>query len=201
MNHERLIAGWLNDLAVLAAGNERVADAKAKIAAAAGMLAERFPAEAFTRKSLDAIASQCVTLPNYAELVAKISRWWKDNRPPPSATALRLEEQRYVPKSMREPSAAEQDDRKFFADMTPAALLRRVAEVEALPITGISGFGRSALIRTTLRGITKYNPDLLPYLPPSWLPREPADVVPIPMPEPTPSPPKTAYLSPEQLAR
>ena len=85
MTSTNRIGTWLNDLAALTAGAAPLADAKAKVAALTAMLNDQFPPEAFTRTSLEAVASNCKFFPAYAELQKQLASWWKNNKPPQRA--------------------------------------------------------------------------------------------------------------------
>jgi hypothetical protein len=67
-----IVLDWLKSLGVLCAGNMTVEDARTRCGAYATMLSEAFPAAAFTRKSLEEVASRCKWFPSYAEVVAAL---------------------------------------------------------------------------------------------------------------------------------
>lgn len=81
----RHVSAWLSDLATLCAGSQPLAGAKSKIAAYASLLADDFPAAAFTRASLQHVAQANRFFPSYAEIHQPLSAWWQDNRPAPRA--------------------------------------------------------------------------------------------------------------------
>ena len=63
-------------------------EAEIRLAAFAPMLADRFPADAFTSASLEHVAAECVKgFPTYGELVQHLGAWWHDNRPQPPRIA------------------------------------------------------------------------------------------------------------------
>lgn len=110
----RIVASWLADLGRLTAGNLSLPDAKAKLAAYADMLAERFPPTAFTRDSLEAVASANKFFPSYGEVVEPLAAWWKEHRPVPlgigrdqSASAEQAERERKDAESWRGITAGE----------------------------------------------------------------------------------------------
>lgn len=76
------VAVWLNDLAIITAGNAPLADSRAKVAALASMLATEFPPEAFCRDSLQHVAAECTFFPSYAELTRVLRGWLKDQPSP-----------------------------------------------------------------------------------------------------------------------
>lgn len=81
-DHLRMVGVWLNDLASLTAGTAPLADAKAKIAALAGVLSQDFPMpEAFCKASLYTISKQFTFFPSYGPLGKALERWWGENRP------------------------------------------------------------------------------------------------------------------------
>src|SRR5271166_4478769 len=82
MTQHDLMAKWLKALGLLTAvsATERE-EAKIKIDAYLSMLANRYPAQAFTKRSMEAVASRCPKgFPTYGELTAALSEWW-DNAP------------------------------------------------------------------------------------------------------------------------
>lgn len=72
---------WLKALGALCAGSMPLAEAEARIAAYAPMLAGRFDAPAFCPASLEFVAGESKFWPSYGEVVDRLSRWWHDNRP------------------------------------------------------------------------------------------------------------------------
>lgn len=68
MTHLKHVGAWLNDLATMTAGSMPIAEAKARVASLASMLAEDFPAEAFNRASLRAVAGENTFFPTYKEI-------------------------------------------------------------------------------------------------------------------------------------
>ena len=165
-DHLRLVTGWLTDLANVSAGQAPLADAKTKIAAMASLLAEEFPAGAFTRQSMMAVARACKFFPSYGELCAVLSPWWLERRPPLLAISrdTSTEQQqrneleraetwrRITPEEVRAKIRAVRDDAKF------------------QPILG-------HFLGTAIR---LHAPQHLGLLPPEWLdapPTEPAKVV------------------------
>lgn len=107
---------WLIGLGRLTATPRTEADAESFIEAMAPMLGMRFPDEAFTAASLEAVAAQCKYLPTYGELVGYLHGWWRDNRPRPRALPSPPIRQR------GEPSAEERDHVARVAAETLAAL-------------------------------------------------------------------------------
>jgi hypothetical protein len=82
MSHHRLVGGWLNDLAILTAGNGRVEDQRAKVAAMTAVMADAFPMPAaFTKESLYAIGKQNNFFPSFGDLHRQLSAWWDTQRP------------------------------------------------------------------------------------------------------------------------
>lgn len=77
---------WLARLHALTAGRSSAEEAEARIALVAPLLVERFPPEAFTLRSLEAVAARCMFWPTYAEIVQPMAEWWAFWRP----QALRL---------------------------------------------------------------------------------------------------------------
>lgn len=76
---------WLLRLHAVTAGNSAGPEAAERVNLVAPMLAERFPLDAFTRRSLEHVAAENRFWPSYGELVASLSPWWRDNRPRPTA--------------------------------------------------------------------------------------------------------------------
>lgn len=82
--HLKLVTAWLADLANLTAGTAPLLDAKTKITAMAGLLADDFPNPgAFTKKSLHEIGRELTFFPAYAVLHKALSDWWSANKPAP----------------------------------------------------------------------------------------------------------------------
>jgi hypothetical protein len=80
--HFKIVGIWLNDLFALVAGQPIEAQAKAKIATVAALLAEDFPHDdAFGRESLVAMAREFKFFPAYSELVDRLNTWWTKNKP------------------------------------------------------------------------------------------------------------------------
>ena len=79
------IADWLMALGVLTADTGSRAEAEMKLAAYVPLLAERFPAGAFTPASLEHVASKCRFFPAYADVVEHLGAWWLKHRPAPPA--------------------------------------------------------------------------------------------------------------------
>lgn len=163
-NHARIVAGWLNDLATLTAGTTPLADSKAKVAALTGMLAEQYPAQAFTRRSLEHVAAACTFFPSYGELNRILGAWWKDHRPQhPAVTHNRSDD-----------FATEQRTASW-RNMTPDDVRAKVRALDGHPM-------RRALGRVLAKGLEVNAPHLRPMLPPEFLApdeRQPAEVVPI----------------------
>jgi hypothetical protein len=90
--HSVVVATWLNDLAVLTAGNRPAEDLKVKVAALTGVVADAFPDPAvFTKASLYAISQQTTFLPSFAELHRLLTDWWQSNQPRMFFVPLELE--------------------------------------------------------------------------------------------------------------
>lgn len=77
----RHVGAWLNDLALLTAGDIPLSETKAKIAALAGVLADDYPAEAFCRQSLTEIGRRIHAFPSYGQLCEHLGAWWAANQP------------------------------------------------------------------------------------------------------------------------
>lgn len=75
------VMGWLADLANMTAGSAPLADIKPKITTMAAMLADKFPAAAYCRQSLDAVASECRFFPPYSDVIKHLGGWWRVHRP------------------------------------------------------------------------------------------------------------------------
>jgi hypothetical protein len=76
---------WLVALGILTAGNMSRAEAEMKLRAYVPLLQDRFPPEAFTQASLEAVASRCRFFPSYADVGDYLADWWKAHRPAPPA--------------------------------------------------------------------------------------------------------------------
>jgi hypothetical protein len=116
---------WLIDLGRLTAVARSEADAEGFVEAMAPMIAMRFPDEAFTTASLEAVAAECKYLPTYGELVNHLRDWWRDNRPrlralPPPPVRQRgeptTEERDHVARVTAETLAALQSTAQPIAD-------------------------------------------------------------------------------------
>jgi hypothetical protein len=70
---------WLVRLHGLTAGSSSGPEAAERVSLIAPLLADRFPLDAFTRRSLERF------WPSYAELVGALSPWWREHRPRPTA--------------------------------------------------------------------------------------------------------------------
>src|SRR5271166_7101724 len=78
--HQTMIAKWLKALGLLTAvsATERE-EAVLKMAAYLSMLANRYPMQAFTRRSMEHVASRCPKgFPTYGELTDALSEWWNN---------------------------------------------------------------------------------------------------------------------------
>ena len=183
--HHANIAGWLNDLAVLTAGSQPIADAKAKVAAYAGMLAEEYPAAAFSRASLRHVAERCKFFPSYAELYEALGGWWKDNRPRPVAITGDQ------PATIRQ-REIEREVHDSWANETADAVKARVANIEHGPFALAVG-------RALAAALGSHAPHHLPLLPLAWRtdPDNPASGV--PPRKPDAPPPLARQFSREQL--
>jgi len=118
------ISGWLYELANLTAGSAPLNDAKAKVASIATALADDFPADAFSRQSLIAVARECKFFPSYAELVAVLSPWWREHRPTPTAIAGPAAYE-HIPTPRRMPTKEEIED-------ISASAARAIADIKAM---------------------------------------------------------------------
>jgi hypothetical protein len=74
---------WLLSLAQLTAVRLSHDEASAFIETTAPMLAMRFPNEALTPASLEAVAAECKYLPSYGEIVPLLRGHWQQHRPLP----------------------------------------------------------------------------------------------------------------------
>jgi len=74
---------WLLSLAQLTAVRLSHDEASAFIETSAPMLAMRFPNEALTPASLEAVAAECRHLPSYGEIVPLLRGHWQQHRPMP----------------------------------------------------------------------------------------------------------------------
>lgn len=92
LSHTKAVAAWLVQLAAAAAGNVPLADAKEKIAVMSGMLADDFPAPAFTAESRRAVALRTDFFPSYGALHKLLAEWWDANRPRSTALPSQLAE-------------------------------------------------------------------------------------------------------------
>jgi hypothetical protein len=87
-SHEQVVRQWCVSLGVLTAVSVASEDADLKIAAYVPLLADRFPAGAFTSRSLEHVAARAVKgFPTYGELTQWLAEWWRDHRPPYTALA------------------------------------------------------------------------------------------------------------------
>lgn len=85
-NQTTTVREWCNSLGVLTAISVDSEDARLRLAAFVPLLADRFPAAAFTTASLEAVARECVKgFPSYGELAEHLAAWWKAHRPPIAA--------------------------------------------------------------------------------------------------------------------
>jgi hypothetical protein len=138
---------WLIDLGRLTAIRSNPDDAVDFVEAMAPMLAMRFPDEAFTAASLEAVAAECKYLPTYGELVGYLHAWWRDHRPRPRALPsppIRQrdepthEEREHVTRVTAETLAALQSSAQPIGDRRPVACyLSRKQLVEAYQRAGV----------------------------------------------------------------
>jgi len=78
--HERNVATWLNDLAILISGSYSQAEQKAKVAALTAVMADAFPTSAaFTKESLYAV-SRVAREMAFPELHKRLDAWWQANK-------------------------------------------------------------------------------------------------------------------------
>ena len=153
----RRVAGWLNDLAVLTAGSAPLADAKARAATMAGVLADDYPTAAFCRPSLTHVASKCRFFPSYAELCEHLGGWWQGHRPEPSTV--------YTPDAWSQRVAAEHSE--AIEDWTDPGKVR--AAIRALidhPMRGVLGHMLAGLVG-------RHAPQHLGLFPPEWIEASP----------------------------
>ncbi len=165
--HLRLVTSWLSDLANLTAGTAPLADAKTKVAAIAGMLAEDFPAGAFTRQSLNVVARACKFFPSYSELCSTLGAWWIEHRPPPSQLAISQDDQRA--KDERE----EQERSDSWRNITDEAIRAKIRALHGHP-------KRQELGHFLAIALKRNVPAKLGLLPPEWLdapPTQSAEVI------------------------
>jgi hypothetical protein len=74
---------WCQSLGLLTSVSVDDAEADLKLAAYVPMLADRFPAGAFTTRSLEHVAAKAIRgFPTYGELALWLGEWWRDHRPP-----------------------------------------------------------------------------------------------------------------------
>jgi hypothetical protein len=165
-DHLRQVTGWLSDLANLTAGTAPLVDAKTKIAAIASMLAEDFPAGAFTRQSLNVVARACKFFPSYSELCSTLGPWWIEHRPPPSQVAISQDDKRA--KEERE----EQERSDSWRDITDEQVRAKIRALHGHP-------KRQELGHFLAIAVKRNAPAKLGMLPPEWLdaPTEPAKVI------------------------
>lgn len=76
-----LVRDWLKALGTLCAGNQPVAEVRARVDASTALLRQDFDAWAFAPASLAHVARGAKFFPSYAELHAALAEWAKDNRP------------------------------------------------------------------------------------------------------------------------
>jgi len=79
---------WLRGLGELVSGRMPIAEAKTKLAAYGQQLGQHFPASAFTRNSLEAVAGRCKGFPTYGLVRTALADFWRDNRPAPTRPAI-----------------------------------------------------------------------------------------------------------------
>jgi hypothetical protein len=82
------IAEWLAALGTLTAAGMTAEDAREKILAYASLLGGKYPASAFTRESLEAVAAGLKFFPAYGELCDRLSAYWRENRPKSAGPAI-----------------------------------------------------------------------------------------------------------------
>jgi len=153
-NHLHAVTSWLNDLNDLTAGQTPLADAKRKIAAIALMLAEEYPAGAFTRQSLVIVAKANKWFPSYADIVAVLSPWWKEHRPQPQLLA--------APTTTDQQLRDEAERAASWANITDAEIRAKIWALNSHPMR--LEYGR--LLATC---INRHAPHKLGQLPPEFL--------------------------------
>ena len=155
MTEIRLVSGWLTDLANLTAGNAMMREIKPRIAGNASMLADAYPAGAFTRASLDHVARQCKFFPSYSETCELLSAWWKENRPTPRA----IESDQPATVRQRE---LERKNRESWETISAEQIRTKIRTIRNSSMPPLFGhFFATAL--------AKYAPQHLNLLPPEWL--------------------------------
>jgi hypothetical protein len=166
-DHLRLVTSWLSDLANLTAGTAPLADAKTKITAIASMLAEDFPAGAFTRQSLNVVARACKFFPSYSELCTTLGAWWIEHRPPPSQPAISQDDKRA--KEERE----ERERSDSWRDVTPEQVRAKIRGIR-------EGFKPEVYGHFLGTAVRLHAPQHLGLVPPEWLdeaPTQSAEVI------------------------
>ncbi len=153
-NHLHTVTSWLNDLNDLTAGQTPLADAKRKIAAIALMLAEEYPAGAFTRQSLVLVATAHNWFPSYAQIVAVLSPWWKERRPMPKLLA--------APSSRAQQERDEEERADSWRNITDAEIRAKIWALRDHPM-------RQQLGRLLAIAISRHAPDKLHQLPPGFI--------------------------------
>jgi hypothetical protein len=162
--HLHAVTSWLNDLANLTAGQQPLTDSKPKIAAMAMALAEEFPAGAFTRSSLVAVARACKFFPSYSETCDVLSPWWRERRPAPLAISRDT--------STEQQQREEQERSDSWRDITDEQVRAKIRALHGHP-------KRQELGHFLAIALKRNVPGKLGLLPPEWLdaPVEPAKVV------------------------
>ena len=152
------VSSWLNDLNDLTAGARPLADSKPKVAALASALSEEFPAGAFSRQSLMAVARAYKFFPSYAEICDTLSPWWKDHRPTPIA----IETDQSSSVKQRE---LERRNREEWEGVTAAQVRGHIRDLASFSPTDMAIAHRGILAH----GLAKNAPQHLGLLPPEWL--------------------------------
>lgn len=155
------VLAWLQDLGGLCAGAMPRPEAVAKMGAYAPLLAEAFPADAFTRASLAAVAGGLTFFPSYGEVSAQLSVWWRDNRPTRLALAAP------VPASPAD--AWEARKREISEEWRQADVAGQVARIMDMPATDL----RATLLRALRQSVAAHAPDRIELVPETTS-REPA---------------------------
>jgi len=125
MADQLIVRRWLVSLGRLTAVKTTSDEAAEFVDTRTPMLAMRFSDGAFTATSLEAVAAQCKYLPTYGELAEMLSRWWRTNRPMPTAIA--------APEPIRQRAEPTPEERAHVARVaaeTIAALRSSVQPVE-----------------------------------------------------------------------
>jgi hypothetical protein len=78
-----MVAAWLRRLGSLTGSNMSLEDARQRVEAYADMLRGKYPASAFTRESLEAVAAESKFFPSYGEVCQRLTALWTKPAAPP----------------------------------------------------------------------------------------------------------------------